>query len=30
MKKYPNLAALGKTDCKYIEEALKFSKNVDE
>ena len=30
MKKYPNLAALGKTDCRYIEEALKFSRNVDE
>ena len=30
MKKYPNLAALGKTDTKYLEEALKFSKNVDE
>ena len=30
MKKYPNLAALGKTDCKYLEEALKFSSNVEE
>ena len=28
MKKYPNLAALGKTDTKYLEEALKFSDNV--
>lgn len=30
MKKYPNLAALGKTDTKYLEEALKLSDGAKE
>lgn len=30
MKKYPNLAALGKTDTKYLEEALKLSNGAKE